>query len=408
MLECAPVDTLSHPEVPVREASSRLRALPPYVFLELQQRRDTARAAGHDVIDLTVGNPDAPLATGVREALVAALDAPGAHGYPPFRGTGRFREAVVDWYARRFDVVLDPGREVLPVLGSKEGLFHLMQATLDPGASVLVPTPCYPAYLGAARLCEATPIEIALRPERDFVLDLADVPRDAARAASMLIVNTPHNPTGAVIDPDTLRDVVAFAKDHDLLLVSDIPYSELVLDDGPAPPSLLSLPGARDVTVELQSLSKSHSMAGWRVGFAVGNADALAALAKLKSNVDFGMFAPIQAAAAAALDASEDAVALTRATYRERRDVVCDALESIGWPVRRPRAGMYVWTRLPESAGEDDDAFVRELFERTHVLLSPGRGFGASGRGWVRLSLVGPVERLHEAVRRIGDSGLVG
>jgi len=304
-------------------------------------------------------------------------------------------------------VTLDSTREVLPVLGSKEGLYHLMQAYLNPGDGVLVPTPCYPAYLGAVRLCGAEPIEVPLEPEHDFALRVEDIPTDAARAAAMLIVNTPHNPTGAVIDPDGLRDVVAFARDHDLLLVSDIPYSELVLEDEPPPPSLLSFPGARDVTVELQSLSKSHSMAGWRVGFAVGNEEALANLAKLKSNADFGMFRAIQDAAAAALGASDEAVAVTRRTYRARRDVVCDALDALGWPAKRPRAGMYVWTRLPERAGDDDQTFVRTLFERTHVLLSPGSGFGASGRGWVRLSLVGSEQRLHEAVSRIGDSGLL-
>lgn len=392
----------------MRPSSRRLQSLPPYVFLELQQLRDAARAEGHDVIDLTVGNPDAPVPRQALDALVAALESPGAHGYPPFRGTDAFREAVTRWYARRFDVTLDPAREVLPVLGSKEGLFHLMQAMLDPGDAVLVPTPCYPAYLGAARLCAAEPIEIPLRPENDFELRAEEIPTDAARAAAMLIVNTPHNPTGAVTPPSVLRDLVAFARDYDLLLVSDIPYSELVLDDGPPPPSLLSFPGAREVTVELQSLSKSHSMAGWRVGFAVGNADALSHLAKLKSNADFGMFRAIQDAAAAALDASEDAVAITRSTYRERRDAVCDALDTIGWPARRPRAGMYVWTRVPDGHGDDDQAFVRELFARTNVLLSPGSGFGASGRGWVRLSLVGDTTRLQTAVARIGESGMIG
>jgi LL-diaminopimelate aminotransferase len=392
----------------MRAPAQRLRALPPYVFLELQRRRDEARAAGHDVIDLTVGNPDAPVPDVVPRALTEALRTTGVHGYPPFRGSERLRRSVVDWYHRRFGVDLDPTREVLPVLGSKEGLYHLMQAYLDPGSSVLVPTPCYPAYLGAARLCDAEPIEIPLRAENDFVLDLRDVPTDAARAASMLVVNSPHNPTGAVTDRARWREIVAFARDHDLLLVSDIPYSELVLDDTPPPPSVLEFPGAREIAVELQSLSKSHSMAGWRVGFAVGNAEAIGNLAKLKSNADFGMFLAVQQAAAAALDASEDTVAITRQVYRERREAVCDGLDAIGWPARRPRAGMYVWTRLPASAGDDDQGFVRGLFERTHVLLSPGSGFGDAGRGWVRLSLVGDVPLLRRAVQRIGDSGLVG
>ena len=386
----------------------RVQSLPPYVFLELQRMRDLARSRGVDVIDLTVGNPTAPVPEVALRTLAETIrEDPTVHGYPPFRGTPRFRGAVADWYRRRFDVSLDPESEVLPLLGSKEGLYHLMQAYLDGGDVVLVPTPCYPAYLGAARLCEARAVEIPLREEDGFRLRVDQIDEAAARAARMLLLNTPHNPTGGVATLDDLREVVAFCRDHEILLVSDLPYSELALDEGFEPPSVLQLPGAREIAVELQSLSKSHSMAGWRVGFGVGNAEVLDHLARLKSNADFGMFGAIQAAAAAALDDSEEIVATTRAVYRERRDVLCDALVEAGWPVTPPRAAMYVWTRIPRRAGDDDRAFVAELFERSGVLLSPGSGFGIAGRGYVRLSLVLEPSRLREAAARIAGSGLL-
>lgn len=387
----------------------RVQSLPAYVFLELQRLRDEAVARGVDVIDLTVGNPTAPVPLAAIRTLQESVDSdPGVHGYPPFRGTPRLRNAVASWYARRFGVKLDPEREVLPLLGSKEGLYHVMQTFLNAGDTVLVPTPCYPAYLGAARLCEAEIVEIALREEDDFVLRVDHIDAAVAKAARMLLLNYPHNPTGAVATREQLRDVVAFCRDHDILLVSDLPYSELALDEDFLPPSVLELPGAREICVEMQSLSKSHSMAGWRVGFGVGNAEVLGHLARLKSNADFGMFTAIQSAAAAALDTSEESLPLTRRTYRERRDALCPALNAVGWPVKPPRAAMYVWARLPERFGDDDRTFVHELLERTGVLIAPGTGFGAAGRGYVRLSLVFEPARLREAAERIGRSGLVG
>lgn len=389
--------------------AERVASLPPYVFLELQQWRDAALAAGVDVIDLSVGNPDGEVPPAALDALVSAVqNEPGVHGYPAFRGTTRLLESIARWYQRRFGVTLDPAREVLPVLGSKEGIYHLLQAFLDPADRILVPTPCYPAYFGATRLCGAEPVAVPLREERDFVLDFADIDANEARSARALILNYPHNPTGAVADLDHYRDAVAFARDHDLLLISDIPYSELALEDGLVPPSLLQLPGARELTVEFQSLSKSHAMAGWRAGFAVGNADALAALARVKANGDFGMFRAIQAAVAAALDEGESSVAANRALYRGRRDHLLQRLGSIGWAARPPRAGMYLWTRVPANdTSEDDRTFVRALLDRSGVLISPGSAFGDSARGWVRISLVADSARLDEMVDRIHQSRIL-
>jgi LL-diaminopimelate aminotransferase len=391
------------------QPARRVQALPPYVFLELQAWRDAAIARGQDVIDLSVGNPDGEVPAAALDVLAREIrENPRVHGYPEFGGTVQFREAVALWYRTRFGVTLDPSSEVLPVLGSKEGLYHLMQAFLDPGDPILVPTPCYPAYLGAARLCEAEPIGVPLREERDFVLDFADIATDQARAARALILNYPHNPTGAVADRAHYRQAVAFAREFDLLLISDIPYSELLLEGDSPPPSLLELDGAREVTIELQSLSKSHAMAGWRTGFAVGNRDAVAALARVKANADFGMFLGIQAAVVAALEQGDESVAANRALYRERRDRLRAGLDAIGWSTRCPRAGMYLWTPVPpQSSAPDDREFVRLLLERSGVLLSPGSAFGDAGRGWVRMSLVADTARLEEAARRIGESGLL-
>lgn len=387
----------------------RVASLPPYVFLELQQWRETATAAGLDVIDLSVGNPDGEVPAAALAAFDRALrEDPVVHGYPAFRGTDALRASMARWYARRFQVDLDPQSEVLPVLGSKEGIYHLLQAFLDPGDQILIPTPCYPAYFGATRLCGAQPVPVALREDRDFVLDFGDIDADRARAARALILNYPHNPTGAVAGLDHFRDAVAFAREYDLLLISDIPYSELALDEGVDPPSMLQLPGARDVTVEFQSLSKSHAMAGWRAGFAVGNADALRALARVKSNGDFGIFRAIQAAMVAALDEGESSVLANRALYRGRRDHLMAGLSRIGWSTRRPRAGMYLWTRVPpNTVSEDDREFVRAVLDRTGVLLSPGSAFGDSARGWVRISLVADAARLDEMVARIQASGIL-
>jgi LL-diaminopimelate aminotransferase len=385
--------------------AERLQKLPPYVFARLAVLRDEAPATGPAVVDLTVGSPDGRPAPHIVEALVDAVraDEPNAHRYPPPRGLPELRRAIAQWYDRRFDVHLDPQREVLPVIGSKEGLAHLMQAYLDPGDTVLIPTPCYPAYLGAARLCSAEIAPIELREEDEFRLRVDQIDSDAAKSAKMLVINYPNNPTGAIAELDDYRDILAFARDHDLLLVSDIAYSELSMTDDHSPASVLELPGARQCTVEFQSLSKSHSMAGWRTGFCVGNSEALDNLAKLKSNVDFGIFSALQQGMIAALAGDDRQVALTRATYRQRRDLLCEGLAKLGWPVRVPAAAMYVWTRVPKRYGDDDWAFVRNVFEKTRVLLSPGSGFGEAGRGWVRLSLIIDEAQIQAVLERFAD-----
>lgn len=389
--------------------AQRLRRLPRYVFQELASLRAQAVEQGREVIDLTVGNPDGRAPDVAIAALTGAAADPTSnrHRYAPFDGSEELRRAVADWYQTRFAVPLDAAREVLPLLGSKEGLYHLMQAYVEEQDTVLIPTPCYPAYLGAARLAGAKVWELPLREEDRFLARFEEVPSDVARAAKILLLNYPHNPTGAVCGMDHYRDALAFCRDHDVLLVSDIPYSELSLEDDHLPGSVLELPGAREQAVEFQSLSKSHCMAGWRVGFCVGNAEVISNLVKLKANVDFGLFLAIQEAAVVALANAASITTEVRATYRRRRDRLCQGLSRRGWNVRVPPAGMYVWTRLPEGFGDDDWRFVRELFARTGVLVSPGTSFGSPGRGYVRMSLVVDEAGIDRVLQAIDRSGLL-
>ncbi len=388
--------------------ANRLGELPPYVFAELSRLKERVMADGKNVIDLGVGNPDGRPSAATVDALDHAIRDidHNRHGYAGFAGHIELRQAVAQWYQRRFAVSVDADREVLPVLGSKEGLFHLMMAYLDPDDTILIPTPCYPAYLGAARLMQANVVELALREEAEFLIEFADIPSDVARSARMLLMNYPNNPTGAIAPRQHLRDAVQFCRDHDLMLVSDIAYCDLSLEDDHRPSSVLELPGAREQAVELSSLSKSHSMAGWRTGFCVGNADVIANLGKLKSNADFGIFLAIQHAAAHALTHDDTAVAKTRDEYRARRDRLCSGLNQLGWPVRIPPATMYVWTRVPTAWGDDDWKFTTDLLERTGVMITPGSAFGAAGRGYVRFSLVANAKGIDDVLQRLRVSKL--
>lgn len=375
--------------------AERVAKLPPYVFATIFAMKEQALAAGREVIDLGVGNPDGRPATEVVEALNGAMgDASwNCHGYSTFRGLPRLREAIAAWYFERFAVRLDAETETLPLIGSKEGLANLMRAYLNAGDTVVVPTPCYPAYFGAARLCEAEIFEAPLREEHGFVLQWEDIPDEVAARARMLILNYPHNPTGGTCDLAFFEKAVAWAKAHEVMLVSDIAYSELGFDPDAPPPSLLQVDGARDVAVEMQSLSKSHNLAGWRIGFAAGAAEAVGNLGRVKSNVDFSVFGAIQMAAVAALEGDQQVCATNRELYRRRRDRLADGFRDLGWEVPAPTATMYLWARVPAAWRGDDMAFVRDVFDATGVLLSPGSGFGKHGRGYARVSLVIDEER---------------
>ncbi|MBE0564462.1 MAG: aminotransferase class I/II-fold pyridoxal phosphate-dependent enzyme [Krumholzibacteria bacterium] len=382
--------------------------LPPYVFATTFKWKEEALAAGRDVVDLGVGNPDGRPDPAVVAELVRAARDPAAncHGYSTFKGHPTLRRAIAAFYARRFGVDLDPETETLPLIGSKEGLANLMRAYLERGDTLILPTPCYPAYFGAARLCGAEIFEAPLRPEHGFVLRFADIPADVARQAKMLVVNYPNNPTGGVADLDFYREAVAWCREHRVLLVSDIAYSELGFDPDTPPPSVLQVPGAAAVAVEFQSLSKSHNMAGWRTGFAAGGAEPIATLGRVKSMVDFSLFGAVQLAAAAALTGDQQVCADNRALYRRRRDLMVAGYRALGWDVPSPPATMYIWAPVPRAWAGDDFAFVREVFERTGVLLSPGSAFGRHGAGWCRTSLVADDAGIAKVLRKLADAGL--
>ena len=388
--------------------ADRVAKLPPYVFATTARWKEEAVAAGREVIDLGVGNPDGRPDDAVVDALVAAVRdrAANHHGYGTFRGLPQLRRAAAAWYADRFAVDLDPEREVLPLIGSKEGLANLMRAYLNAGDLVILPTPCYPAYFGAARLCEAEIAEVPLRPENGFVLDFADIPAAVADRARMLILNYPNNPTGGVCDLAFCAEAVAWCRRHRVMLVSDIAYSELGFDPASAPPSVLQVPGAKDVAVEFQSLSKSHNMAGWRTGFAVGGPEAVATLGRVKSHVDFSLFGAIQLAAAAALSGDQRICAANRDLYRRRRDRMVAGYRALGWEVPLPPATMYVWAPVPRAWRGDDFAFVQEVFTLTGVLLSPGSAFGRHGAGWCRTSLVADDAGMARVLQLLEAAGL--
>ena len=388
--------------------ADRVANLPPYVFATVFRMKEKALAAGREVIDLGVGNPDGRAPDNIIAALNRTLqdDSWNCHGYGTFKGLPQLREAIAAWYLGRFSVTLDHDSEILPLIGSKEGLANLMRAYLNAGDTVIIPSPCYPAYFGAARLCEAEIYEPALAEERGFVLDFDTIDDKVAERARMLILNYPHNPTGGVCDLHFYEKAVAWCREHKVLLVSDIAYSELGFSEGESPSSVFQVDGAREVAVEFQSLSKSHNMAGWRTGFAVGGAEVIANLGRVKSNVDFSLFGGIQMAAVEAVSGSQQISADNRILYEHRRDLMVEGYRELGWDVPSPPATMYIWARIPSAWGDDDFAFITEVFEKSGVLLSPGSGFGVHGRGYARTSLVINDVRIERVMKLLKDADL--
>jgi LL-diaminopimelate aminotransferase len=378
----------------------RMQRIPPYLFADLDRKRAALKQRGVDVINIAIGDPDLPTPEHIVEALARAARDPATHTYPPYEGTREFREAVAGWYARRFGVTLDPDREVLALIGSKEGLAHLPWVCVDPGGVVLVSDPGYPVYATATVLAEGEPYPVPLRPDRGWLPDLAAIPEEVARRATLFFLNYPNNPTAGVADLAFFGEVVEFARRWGVLVVHDNTYSEIAYD-GYRPPSILEVPGARDVAVELHSLSKTYCMTGWRLGFAVGNAEAIQALGTLKTNIDSGQFVAIQAAGVAALTGGDEPVRARVARWQARRDAVVAGLRRAGLDVPLPRATFYLW--IPVPAGFDSVAFAGHLLERAGVAVAPGIGYGRRGEGYIRISLTAPDERFAEAIRRIGQ-----
>jgi len=384
--------------------SKRLERIPPYLFAELERKVAAKRAAGVDVISLGIGDPDRPTPALVVEAMQEAVSEPETHQYPSNRGRDDFRQAVSDFYQRRFDVFLDRDAEVMPVIGAKECIFNLNLAFLDEGDVALAADPGYPVYTGGPLLAGAEPVLMPLLEERGFVPDLEAIPAAALERARLLFLNYPNNPTGAVAPEGFFDRVVRFARDHDLLVVHDNAYSEITFD-GYRAPSFLATPGAKEVGVEVFSLSKGYNMTGWRAGAIVGNPDAITAYWRLKSNVDSGLFEAVQLASIAALSPDGDAEAAEMCSvYQRRRDAVIDALREAGVQVTPPKATIYVWAPIP--AGYDSSAaYCEHVLEEAGVVISPGGAYGPSGEGFFRISLTTPDRRLMEAVERLSSLG---
>ena len=383
-------------------ASDRLNNVAPYALAKVFANRDAKLAQGVDVIDLGVGNPDMRPAPRIVQALEAALDDTSKpnHRYPSFNGLPEFRRSIAAWYDRRFGVRLDPDTEVLPLIGSKEGIAKFFFAHLNPGDPILLTTPCYPAYVGIAALTQADVYNVPLTVEHAFRPNLDAIPGEVADRAHLITINFPGNPTGGTETPEFYDKLNAWATKHDTFVISDIAYCDLSLEDGYRSQSFLEFDREKKRSVEYHSFSKSYSMQGWRVGFVVGNADAIGRLQKIKANMDFGVFTAIQRAAMAALDGPQDYCREVAQVYRKRRDIFLEGVRGLGFDLPAPKAGMYVWLPIPKGYGNSLD-FTADLLEKTGVVVSPGSGFGTSGEGYVRVALCDNEERIALAVRRM-------
>ncbi|MFM2311879.1 MAG: hypothetical protein RLZZ04_1155 [Cyanobacteriota bacterium] len=383
--------------------AERLSALPPYVFARLDELKARAREQGLDLIDLGMGNPDGSAPQPVIDAAIAALQNPSNHGYPPFEGTASFRQAITDWYQRCYSVELNPDSEALPLIGSKEGLGHLALAYINPGDTILVPTPSYPAHFRGPLIAGADIYPIHLSEEQNWLIDLSTIPDDVARRAKMLYFNYPNNPTTATAPREFYEEVVKFARHYEILLVHDLCYAELAFD-GYQPTSLLEIPGAKEIGVEFHTLSKTYNMAGWRVGFVVGNSDVIQGLRTLKTNLDYGIFSAIQKAAETALQLPDEYVHEVQQRYSIRRDFLIKGLGELGWKIPPSQATMYLWIKTP--VGQGSTEFALDVLQQTGVVMTPGNAFGEAGEGYVRISLIVDCDRLAEVLRRFKQAGI--
>ena len=379
----------------------RMKRLPPYVFDLVSEAKMEARRAGEDIVDLGMGNPDMGTPRPIVEKFLEAAAKESNHRYSASRGITRLRQAICGWYARRYGVDLDPDRETVVTIGAKEGLAHLLLATITPGEVVLAPDPTYPVHSYAAVIAGGDLRHIPIGPDRDFFDDLQLAVGQTWPRPRMLVISFPHNPTGTVVELDFFEKVVAFCKENQILLVHDLAQADLCYD-GYKAPSLLQAKGARDIGVEAFSLSKSYSMAGWRIGFVCGNPQMVSALTRIKSYLDYGAFQPIQIAAIAALNEGQDSVDEIVSIYKERRDALVTGLDRAGWAVPSPKGAMFIWAKIPERFQDMNSVdFSKMLIREAKVAVSPGLGFGRGGEGYVRFALVENVQRINQAVRGI-------
>jgi LL-diaminopimelate aminotransferase len=384
------------------EVATRIKTLPPYLFAAIDKMKQAAIAKGVDIINLGIGDPDLPTPTPIVECLGKAAKDPKHHQYPSYEGMLSFRKAVADWYARRFHVTIDPTDEVLTLIGSKEGIGHIPLAFVDPGDIVLVPSPGYPVYPVGTSFAGGVPYLMPLTKQNGFLPDLKAIPKDLAKKAKLLFLNSPNNPTSVIMSKDYFRRVVEFAQENQIIVCHDAAYSEIFYDGKP-PASFMEVDGAKDVGIEFHSLSKTYNMTGWRIGFAVGHKQVLAGLGKVKSNLDSGCFQAIQEAGITALNLDDSVTDGLRKIYQERRDTLVQGLKQLGLEVDPPPAAFYIWVTVPK--GYTSTSFTAHLLEKAGIVTTPGNGFGAPGEGYIRMTVCTSKERLAEAVERIKKAG---
>lgn len=375
--------------------AKRIDNLPPYLFARIDEMKAKKRAEGVDVIDLGVGDPDLPTPPHIVQALIDTARDPDNHHYPSYLGMASFREAVAGWYKKRFSVDLDPASEILSLMGSKDGVAHIPEALVNPGDYVLVPSPGYPVYSTGALFAEGKVHEMPLLQENGFLPVLEDIPAEVAKASRLMWINYPNNPTSAIAPPKFYDEVVEFAREHNIVVVSDNAYSEISFD-GYKAPSFLEADGASEVGIEMHSLSKTYNMTGWRIGMAVGNRDIIRGLGVVKTNIDSGTFNPVQHAAIAALSGPQDCVAEACSVYQERRDVLVSGLQRLGFDIQAPKATFYVWLKV-----DDSMAVAAKMLNEAGIVVTPGIGFGKSGEGYVRFAITRSADRIREAIERM-------
>lgn len=378
--------------------SKKIAALPPYLFLEIDKAKRAARAQGRDIIDLGIGDPDQPTPKHIIEALYQAAQDPSTHKYALDQGMPALRRAIEGWYARRFGINLNPDTEIIPLIGSKEGIAHIPLAFLNEGGYSLIPDPCYPPYKGGTILAGGRPYLMPLIESNTFMPDLKKIPLNIRKKAKLLYINYPNNPTSATCEKAFYRQLVEFALKNKIIVISDLAYSEMSYD-GYKPSSFLETEGANEVGIEFHSLSKTYNMTGWRIGWACGNTKLIAALAKIKSNIDSGIFSAIQLAGIAALEGPQEHIVNMRELYQERRDILMRGLKELGWQAQLPKATFYAWIKIPKKA--DSIKFSSLLLEKANIVVTPGVGFGKYGEGYIRMALTVPKERINEAIARL-------
>ncbi|HXV13515.1 MAG TPA: aminotransferase class I/II-fold pyridoxal phosphate-dependent enzyme [Candidatus Krumholzibacteria bacterium] len=388
------------------QPAKRIQKTGRYVFEEIARMKREDTRPPEDIFDLGVGSPDQPPDPAIIEMMAKQLRARPFenHRYSSFDGAPEFRRAVANWYKRRFNVSVDPDKEVLPLIGSKDGISKLMLAYLDPGDTIVVATPCYPAYLGAAKIVEANVVELPLKPENNYLPDFAAVPHTVWEHAKFLFLNYPNNPVGAAAPLSMYKEAVALAEKFDFIVVSDLAYSELALEPNVPTPSILQVPEAADVAIEFHSFSKSYNMAGWRLGYVLGNREVISNLVKIKSNMDFAVFLAIQRTGADILDSGIDFAEAQRKRYRARRDLFIEGFGKLGWRLTPPPAAMYIWDRVPKRYADATD-FAKEFFKATGVIVSPGSAFGSHSKEFMRISMVVDEQKIERLLAKVKASG---